>query len=101
MRMKGKPNTGISARSQSMGSRSSISRSQPAGSQQCDVGCESQKGWAEQETETWDLKKTQRDTDDLKTSWERPQVWIKKKKKSHKGSTFKEATHLILELQKR
>ena len=101
MRMKGKTNTGISARGQSMSSRSSISHSQPAGSQQCDVGGESQKAWAQRETETWDLKKTQRDTDDLKTSWERSQLWIKKKKKSHKGSTFKEATHLILELPKR
>lgn len=52
MRMKGKTNTGISARGQSMSSRSSISHSQPAGSQQCDVGGESQKAWAQRETET-------------------------------------------------
>ena len=52
MRMKGKTNTGISARGQSMSSRSSINHSQPAGSQQCDVGGESQKAWAQRETET-------------------------------------------------
>ena len=45
------------------------------------------------------LSRRQRDTDNLKTSWERSQVWILKK--SHKASTFKEATHLILELKKR